>query len=316
MSKNKKILSQLNPLVRCRQYKIPLWQCPHFLFLVMGLVIIGAIIATYFIATLRVGDPTLVSLVVLLVGAILLAINFVITNSFERIAEANRMKTEFIGIVSHQLRAPLTNLRFSLDFLLSGKLGETSQQQVEHFSILKENTHRMGDLVDNLLTVSRLESGEFPLKEREVSLEEVTRSLILKSKPLTEASNVKVLLDASKGLPNVTGDPLWLEQVVENLLDNAIRYSKGGGEVKIKIRQKKKKVYFEVQDAGLGIPKEEQKYIFEKFFRSRNALKHQTNGSGLGLHIAKRVVKLLDGKIGFSSEENKGSTFWFTLPIK
>lgn len=311
----KKILESLNPLTPCKKWGVPPWQCPQFLFLLMGLIIIGVILATYSIATYRIGDPKIVALVVLIVAFVLIILDYIITRSFERIAEASRMKTEFISVVSHQLRSPLTNLKYSLELLASGKLGKVREKELEYFKILEENTQRMGDLINDLLTISRIEAGKLPLEKKELSLEDLTKKVVLKFKPLAKASNVRVKLRAQKNLPKVLADSLWLEQVVENLLDNAIRYIKKKGEVKIKIQPRRKKIYFEIQDNGVGIPKEEQKFIFQKFFRSANVLKHQTEGLGLGLHITKRILELLGGKIWFSSQENKGSTFYFTLPV-
>ena len=312
----KKILESLNPLTPCKKWGVPLWQCPQFLFLLMGVIIIGVILATYSIATYQIGDPKIVALVVLVIAFVLLILDFIITRSFERIAEASRMKTEFISIISHQLRSPLTNLRYSLELLISGKLGKIEGKKLEYFKILEENTQRMGDLVNDLLTVSRIETGKLPLKKEEISLGDLTKKVILKFKPLADASNVKVELRVPKNLPRVLTDSLWLEQIVENLLDNAIRYIKDKGEVKIRVKVEAPKIYFEIQDNGVGIPREEQKFIFQKFFRSENVLKYQTGGSGLGLYIAKQILKLLGGEISFSSKENKGSTFWFTIPIK
>lgn len=312
----KELFPTLNPLKSCKKYGVPVWQCPLFLFLVMGILIIAVIIATYFIATLQIDDPMVVSLIVLFVGLILLVIDYTITHSFERIAEASRMKTEFISVITHQLRSPLTNLRFSLEILTSEKLSEPEEDKSEYYKILKENAQKMNVLIDKLLTVSRIESGQIPLKKQEVSLEELTKAIILKFKAFAEASNVTIELKAEKNLPKVTADPLWLEEVVENLLDNAIRYTREKGKVRIKIQGKKKKIYFEIQDEGVGIPEEEQKYIFQKFFRAKNALKRQTEGSGLGLHIAKRMLKMLGGKISFKSKEGKGTTFWFVLPLQ
>ena len=103
---------------------------------------------------------------------------------------------------------------------------------------------------------------------------------------------------------------------MENFIDNAIRYTKKGGVVKIRLKKTKKNIHFEVEDEGVGIPKEDQKYIFDKFFRASNAMKYQTQGSGLGLFIAKSVADKMKGEIGFKSKESKGSTFWVKIPIK
>jgi len=310
------MLESLNPVSSCKKYGVSIWQCPQFLFAVMGIVIIFAIIITYSLAVLRIGDPAVVSLLVLVVGAFLLIMNFVITNSFERMAEVSRLKSEFIHIVSHQLRAPLTNIKFSLDFLSSAKMARTKEQQEEYYDILKENSIRMGDLIDNLLIVAKIESGSFPLAKTEVSLETIAQKLIGKFKPFALASNVKLMLFSAEHSLKVVADSLWIEQVMENFIDNAIKYTKGGGEINIKIYKKGSNVFYEVRDSGVGIPKKEKSFIFEKFFRAANSLKKQTEGTGLGLHIAKKIVEKMGGKIGFSSKENKGSTFWFSLPLK
>ncbi|MDI6883143.1 MAG: histidine kinase dimerization/phospho-acceptor domain-containing protein [Patescibacteria group bacterium] len=149
-----KIFQDLNPLYYCRKYGLSLWQCPQFLFLLMGVIIIGVILGTYFIVTLKIADPITVSLIVLLVGAVLLTISYTITRSIERMAEASQMKTEFINVVSHQLRSPLTNLKYSLEALLSGKLGKIEEEQMEYFKILTENCQRMGDLCKEDLEIS------------------------------------------------------------------------------------------------------------------------------------------------------------------
>ncbi|MBM4177314.1 HAMP domain-containing histidine kinase [Candidatus Gribaldobacteria bacterium] len=171
----------------------------------------------------------------------------------------------------------------------------------------------MSDLIDNLLTVSRLAQGRFPLKKEDVYLNQVIADLLIKFKPFILASNVQVVFQPNQ-LPSIKGDRLWLEQVIENLLDNAIKYTRGGGRIEVKLRGLKNKIHFSIQDFGVGIPKEEQRFIFERFFRSKNALKEQTRGSGLGLHIVKKVVELSGGKIWFKSKEGKGTTFYFVLP--
>lgn len=314
--KVKEILNQLNIVSQCRKYGLSLWQCPQFLFLLMGIIIIGSAIGAYLIGTRYVTDPQIVALIVLVVSAILLVIAFSIIHGFERLAEANRMKTEFISIISHQLRSPLSNLRWVLELLMSGKTNSVSKKQLEYFTIFKENIGRMGELIKDLLIVSRIETQTLLLKKKEVSLEELIKELISEFKSFSEACNVKVKFQAKENLAKAFVDPSQIRQVVENLLDNAIRYIKDEGEVRVKLEQKGRKLYFEIKDNGVGIPKEDQKYIFQKFFRAGNIMKYQTEGSGLGLYITKSIIEKSGGKIGFSSQEGKGSTFWFTLPIK
>jgi len=311
----KKIFEQFNISAQCKKYGLPLWQCPHFLFLVMGIIIIVSTLAVYALGSRYVEDPQVVVLIVLSVTAILFTIGVIITRSFERLAEANRMKSEFISVVSHQLRSPLSNLRWAIELLTSGRVNGVSEKQLEYFKILKENSARMRELVSDLLIVSRLETAKLPLKKKEVSLEDLAREIIEELEPFAKASNVKLDLKAPKNLPKVFTDSSQVRLVIENLLDNAIRYIKEKGQVEIKLEKRRKNLYFEIKDNGVGIPKEDQKYIFQKFFRSENVMRYQTQGSGLGLYITKSIVKRSGGKIGFKSQEGIGSTFWFTLPI-
>lgn len=312
----KKILAQFNILGQCRQYGVSLWQCPQFLFLIMGLVIIAATLAVYTIGTRYIEDPGIVALVVLLVTVVLFIIAFIITRSFERLAEASRMKSEFVSIVSHQLRSPLSNLIWAIELLMSGRLGKIEENQTEYFKILKENSSRMGELVSDLLIVSRIETATLPIKKQEFSIEDLIKKLISNIEPFAKATNVEIKLETQKDLPKVFADSSQIRLVIENLLDNAIRYVKERGVVEIKLETKGNSLYFEIKDNGIGIPKDDQKYIFQKFFRSENALRYQTQGSGLGLFITRSIVNKSGGKISFKSEENKGSTFWFILPIK
>lgn len=312
----KQAVNQLNISSQCQKYGLSIWQCPQFIFLVMGLVIIGSSVTTFFIGSRYVEAPEAVALIVIILTTVLFVISFVITQGFERLAEANRMKSEFIGIVSHQLRSPLTNLKWAVELLMSGEVGKIEEKQLEYFKILKENCSRMGELVSDLLTVLGIEQRKLALNKKEISLAEIARDLIVGFKPWTLASNIKVEVEEEANLPQVMADPSQIKLVIENLLDNAIRYIKGSGEVKIKIFKKEKNLFFEIKDSGIGIPREDQKYIFQKFFRSGNAMKFQTKGSGLGLFIVKSIVEKSGGKIEFESEEGKGTTFRFTLPLK
>jgi len=315
---SKEFCRQLNPLSRCRKYEISVFQCPEFLFVLMGLIIIASIIISYFILSKRIKDPETVILTILSITAFLIIIDYIITRSFERLAESSRMKTEFISIASHQLRTPLTNLKYTIETLVSDDdFARANEGQMEYFDILKANIERMNKLINDLLTVSRLESGKMFYKKQLVSIEEIARKAIAKIKPFSDRKQINVALDVKGDLPKISVDPSCLEQVIENLLDNSVRYTKGTGDVKILIKPKFfNKIYFAIKDKGVGIPREEGKYIFQKFFRSRNTLRLKTQGSGLGLYISKKLIEIMGGKIGFSSEANKGSTFWFILPVK
>jgi len=309
------IFNELNITRQCKRYGVPLWQCPQFLFLVMGLVVIIVAIATYYIGTQYIWDPRLVALIVLIVSTILFVVGFIISQSFERLAEANKIKSEFISVVSHQLRTPISNLGWAIELLMSGRLGKIEKKQTEYFTILKENIGRMRELVKDLLMVSRIETQTLLFKGKEFCLAELTQELIKDFEPVAKASNVQIVFNQPKRIPLVFADPFQIRQVVENLLDNAIRYIQNKGDIRIKIEARDNKLYFKIKDNGVGIPPEDQKYIFQKFFRADNAMKYQTQGSGLGLYIAKSIIEKSKGRIGFISQKEQGSTFWFYLPI-
>ena len=311
----KSVLSQLNIFAQCQRYKVPLWQCPQFLFVVMGIIIIVSNIIAFNIGTRYVEDPLMVTFIIILVTLVLFILTVVINQSFERLAETNRMKTEFVSIVSHQLRSPLSNLRWATEILLSGRITPVNEKQLEYLKILKENNTRMLELVSDLLIVSRIEQGKLVFKKENVSLKSIIEKKIEDEKLFAEASNVEIVFKAEEGLPNIFIDPHQIEIVIENLLDNAIRYTKEKGKIEIKLKKKNNNLYCEIKDEGVGIPQHDKKYIFQKFFRSENALKRQTEGSGLGLYIASSIIEKSKGKIGFESQEDIGSTFWFTLPI-
>ncbi len=313
----KKIFAQLNIVVQCQRYSLTIWQCPQFLFLVMGIVIIITAVSSYLVGTHYLVDPEVVAFLVLSASMILFIIAYTIINGFEKLADASKLKSDFINIVSHQLRSPLTNIKWTFELLASKDIDVPKNKQGEYFNNVKENIARMVELIDDLLIVSKIEQGSFPIFKKEISLEGITEDLISRFKVFAEASKIKVNFYFPKDLPKVFADPSLMKLVIENLIDNAIHYTKGGGNVDIKLEKKNgAEMLFIIKDNGIGIPKTEQKYIFKKFFRADNALKKKTRGSGLGLYVCRSIIKKSGGKMWFLSEEGKGTTFYFTLPIK
>jgi len=313
---SKKKLGKLNIVAQCRAYGLSPWQCPQFLFLIMGIFIIVSSVVSYLIAVRYIGDPEIAAFAVIITTAVLFIISYIITRSFERLAEASQMKSEFIDVVSHQLRSPLTNLRWTVGLLAMEKAGGSLKEREEYFAILQENIKRMLELVNDLLIVSKIEQGVFPQRKQEISVKDLFLEMITGVKVYAEALNVKINFKPQSNLSKIFIDPSQLKLVIENLLDNAIRYSKSGGEVRIKIIRRGNKLFFEVKDAGVGIPEKDQKFIFQKFFRGENVVRKQTQGSGLGLFVVKSIVEKSGGKIWFESKEGRGTTFYFTLPIK
>ena len=175
----------------------------------------------------------------------------------------------------------------------------------------------MISLVNSLLEVTRIEAQTFVLREEIFALGDLSREILENFRKYAEASNIHLELNVMPNLPLIKADRNRISIVIQNLVDNAIRYTAREGRIKITIENKDKNIYVRVEDQGIGIPKKLQLRIFEKFFRVGNLNKSdkQTHGSGIGLYIAKGVVEAGGGKIGFTSEESRGTTFWFTLPI-
>jgi len=184
----------------------------------------------------------------------------------------------------------------------------------------------MQELVNDLLVVSRIDEGTLPWEQKEFSFEELLDAILTEYKPYLKASNIALEVQGTEGLPKLLGDASQLRHVVSNLLENAIRYSgkehasstlakEKESRIQVRYQKKGKSLFFEIIDNGVGIPKGDQRYIFSKFFRSSNVLRHETQGSGLGLYIAKSIIERGKGSIGFRSQEHVGSTFWFTMPF-
>lgn len=322
----REIVSEFNIVEQAKKYGIPWWQHPQFLFLVLGSVIAFSSILSYILGRRYIDDPQVVALLIIIFTGISLTIAFLITRSFERLAQAARIKSEFVSIVSHQLRSPLSNLAWGLEFLMSGRAGTIGEAQTEYFQILKENSTRMQELVNDLLVVSRIDEGTLPWAQQAFSFEELLNTILIEYEPYLKASNIQLQVQGQPGLPKVLGDNSQLRHVVSNLLENAVRYSmkeyadgvlskEKESRIQIRYQKKGKDLFFEITDNGVGIPKGDQRYIFQKFFRSSNVLRHETQGSGLGLYIAKSIIERGKGSIGFRSQEHVGSTFWFTIPF-
>jgi signal transduction histidine kinase len=225
------------------------------------------------------------------------------------------MKSEFVSITSHQLRTPLSALKWSLNLLMDERWQRLDEKQKEYFEIMKTSNDRMIRLVNDLLDVSRIEQGRLDLKPAKFSLSGLARDFEAEIMPIAAGRKISLSLEAEKDLPDGWADAERIRLVLQNLVDNAIKYSNDGGTVKIKIERFGDFLRCEVQDKGVGIPEHQKAEVFGKFFRSDNVRKYQTDGTGLGLFIARGIIDASGGSIGFDSEENKGSAFWFTIPI-
>lgn len=287
---------------------------PTFLFVLLGVLTIGIMVGTYIVASYY-QEPEVVIISIATEAALMVFIGGIIIKSVDRLALADEIKSEFISIASHQLRTPLSTINWSLDFLLKGKAGGVTTEQLEILTSMKQANQGMVKLVNDLLNVSRIEMGRIKFAPSVFSLAKLVRDITGEYKYFAEASNVVISLRVKGEIPDVYSDREYIKQAFTNILDNAIKYIKDKGRVDILISSHGSKAFIEIKDNGVGIPKEDQKRIFEKFFRSKNILGSQTSGSGIGLYITKAIIKGNGGDIGFISKEGRGTTFWFTLPI-
>jgi PAS domain S-box-containing protein len=237
-----------------------------------------------------------------------------ILHDVTREKEIERMKTEFVSISAHQLRTPLSAIKWTLKMFLDGDLGELTKEQREFLEKTYQSNERMINLINDLLNVTRIEEGRFLYKPVLADIVPICQSVIDSYKDEIEKRNLKFKFKKPKELPKVRVDIEKISLAIQNLLENAIRYNKFGGEIEMVLKEKEKEIEFSIKDTGIGIPKDQQNRVFTKFFRGSNAMKMETEGSGLGLFITKNIIEAHGGRIWFESEEGKGTTFYFTLP--
>lgn len=300
-----RLLRSLNIAAQCREWRVPLWSCPQFLFIVMGVIIISSIEGTN-IAARRYAEPEIAAVIVLFVTAFLFVIGYIITKSFEKVAGASRAKAEFVSIMSHQLRTPLTNIRWRLEQMSDGNA-----------PFLLRETEEVLRMVNMMLEVNRIEDRALVLEKQNISLRDLARRARDAFKERAEEKNITLafMYDESDALM-VAGDPVRLRWVIENFIDNALRYSSSGSAVSVSLEQRKNNAYVNVKDEGPGISNDMQKQLFTKFFRGADdRTRLTTEGFGLGLFIAKAIVEAHKGSIGVESRLHKGSTFWFMIPL-
>jgi PAS domain S-box-containing protein len=228
--------------------------------------------------------------------------------------EVGRMKNEFVSTVSHELRTPLTSIKGYIDLILDGEAGDINEIQREFLAIVKDNTDRLVDLINDMLDISRIESGRIVLKVRPLDITERIKGALDTFRTVLEKQGRKVNLRVPDDVPHVAADPDRIGQVLVNLISNAIKYSPDGGDIDIVVEPEGDEVRVTISDRGIGILPEEMPRLFTKFYRIDTSLTREIGGTGLGLSIVRSIVELLGGRTGVYSAPDEGSSFWFTLP--
>jgi len=240
--------------------------------------------------------------------------NIVTFRDITKEMEVDKAKSEFVSLASHQLRTPLTGIKWLLQEI--SRKGNLDDLQIEYMQDAIHSNDRMINLVNDLLNVSRLETGTIQAVSQKVDLFDFLHPIVREASILSKETGRILEFHLSGSKINVMLDTQLIGQVVTNLLSNAIHYTDKGKTITISAGKKGKTVIIKVEDEGIGISEEDQKKLFNKFFRSKEAAKRSTTGSGLGLYIVGKILDVCSGTIECHSEEGKGTTFIVTLPIK
>ncbi len=231
--------------------------------------------------------------------------------------ETERMRSDFVSLVSHQLRTPLASTKWFLEILLGGDVGKLKLKQAEVVKEAYDNNHNMIDFINQMLNVSRLESNRLALVPVLLNANEAVKSIIDETMPIIESKKQKLkFIGLEDNSLKIRTDKNLLRNIINSLITNASKYSHNGGNICVEMeRRKSDSLLFKISDNGIGIPKKEQVKIFKKFSRASNAINYEASGTGLGLYIVNSILKLIGGKIWFESEEGQGTVFFFILPI-
>lgn len=234
----------------------------------------------------------------------------------EQLQKLDAAKDEFVSMASHQLRTPLTSIKGYISMVLEGDVGKITPTQHQMLSEAFTSSERMVHLIGDFLNVSRLQTGKFMLEDKPVDLSKLVAQEIDSLQTTIEAHGLKLQYHKPSYFPVLMLDEGKIRQVLMNFIDNAIFYSPEGKTITVKLSVEEGFAVVRVIDAGIGVPKSEQAHLFTKFFRASNARKQRPDGTGVGLFLAKKVIAAHGGVMVFESEEGKGSTFGFRLPIK
>ena len=238
--------------------------------------------------------------------------------SIQELRRLDEIKSEFVSVASHELRTPLAAIKNSIQLVLTGKTGSINENQKKFLSMAERNINRLMNILNDLLNLSRIESGKLEMKFEELNLGHLIEFILSSFKAQVEAKGVKLLMEVPREVPGVYGDQGKVEQILTNIVGNALKFTPEGGEVVVSVAPYNgggKMMAISVRDSGIGIPSDQLEKIFEKFHQVEGSLQRSVGGTGLGLAITKGLVEAHQGKIFVESTLGKGSTFTFTLPI-
>ncbi len=242
-------------------------------------------------------------------------VNFVgIAQDISESKERDHLRSEFISLASHQLRTPLTALRWFPEMLRKRVKNKLLPSELEMIDNIEQSAVRMISLVNRLLNLSRIETGRLIIVPKKTSVQKMLLAIKNDLDVIAKYNGLSLSLHIPAALPMITVDEDLLKEVVLNLISNALKYTAKGGRVLVTLKERKHTIHFSVRDSGIGIPAVEQARIFDRFFRASNAIDHDQQGTGLGLYLAKLIIECLGGEISLESTEGKGTTVSFYIP--
>ena len=236
-----------------------------------------------------------------------------VVHDITQLRSFDSMRRDFISNLSHELRTPVSVIRANSETLIDGALEDKKQAKVFAKAIL-HNSERLTDMVSSLLDLTRIEYGELKLNFKQIDLNEFINNFITSISSLSKKKNINIKFQSNhKG--DIYADPQAIERIMNNLIDNAIKYSEKGSEILVITKNDSDSfIKVMIEDSGSGISDEDQDFIFSRFYRTASARATDNQGSGLGLAIVKHLVNSLNGEVGIDSAPERGSVFWFTVP--
>jgi len=238
-----------------------------------------------------------------------------LSEALEEIKIITKRKSDFVSAVSHELRTPLTSIKGYASLLSAGKLGEISAPVKERLEKINKHSDGLSKLINNILDISRIESGRVEMKIESIDLREVMDSLADMFAPQLKEKKIEFKQDLPENIRSVSADKDQLQRVFINLLGNALKFTPSGGKITVSAKKIDESIQIEVADTGTGIAEKNLDKLFEEFYREDNEINETVKGTGLGLSLAKYIVEALKGKIWVNSKLDQGTTFSFTLPL-
>lgn len=232
----------------------------------------------------------------------------------ERVERLSRVKSDFVTVVTHELRTPLSSIKEGISLVLDRIDGPINPEQTKTLELVKRNVDRLGRLVYNVLDIQKLESDGVPMNFSPQDIGAIAKEIVETFRPESDRKQLRLSLNKER-TPLIPCDADWIREVLTNLLSNALKFTPSGGEISVTVSQEPKSVQVEVRDSGIGIPKGDQRKVFEMFSQASHNSFSNVGGFGVGLAVCKRIIDAHQGRIWVESEEGKGSRFLFTLPV-